>query len=95
MPIQSFKSADAEKIFQGLAPGKGFPADLVRLTRRKLVMLHNAKRLEDLRVPPNNKLHALVEDRAGQHAIRVNDQFRLCFVWTDAGPSDVEFTDYH
>ena len=62
---------------------------------RKLAMLHAAASLNDLRVPPNNRLKALDRDRAGQHSIRINDQFRVCFVWTDAGPSDVEIVDYH
>jgi proteic killer suppression protein len=57
--------------------------------------LHNAVDLKDLKSPPANKLHALIGDRAGQHAIAVNDQFRIVFVWTDAGPERVEFCDYH
>jgi proteic killer suppression protein len=65
------------------------------VTRRKLIMLDAAGRLDDLRMPPGNRLEGLKGDRAGQHAIRVNDQFRLCFVWTDRGPSKIEFTDYH
>lgn len=58
-------------------------------------MLHSAGRLEDLRVPPGNRLEALRHDRAGQHSIRVNDQFRVCFVWRDGDAYDVEITDYH
>ena len=58
-------------------------------------MLNSATTLDDLKVPASNRLHLLGRDRAGQHAIAVNDQFRLCFVWTDAGPERVEFTDYH
>lgn len=58
-------------------------------------MLEAAHVLEDLRAPPANRLEALKGDRSGQHSIRVNDQFRLCFIWTDAGPADVEFVDYH
>jgi len=95
MAIQSFKTADLAEIEAGRAPGRRFPADLVRVTRRKLEMLDLAIRLEDLRVPPGNHLEALGDDRAGQHSIRVNDQFRLCFVWTTAGPEGVEFVDYH
>ena len=75
--------------------GKGFPADVMKVARRKLTMLDAASTLEDLRVPPANRLEALQGDRRGQHSIRVNDQWRLCFVWTDSGPADVEFTDYH
>ena len=62
---------------------------------RKLAMLNQAARLDDLRIPPGNRLEALRRDRAGQHSIRVNDQFRVCFRWTDAGPEDVEIVDYH
>ena len=58
-------------------------------------MFHAAAVLDDLRSPPGNRLEALKDDRLGQHSIRVNDQFRLCFVWTPAGPAEVEFTDYH
>lgn len=58
-------------------------------------MLHRATRLEDLRVPPNNRLEALVGDRKGQHSIRINDQWRICFRWTSAGAEDVEIVDYH
>ena len=76
-------------------PGKGFPAGLMTVARRKLTMLDAASRLEDLRAPPGNRLEALQGDRKGQHSIRVNDQWRLCFIWTDSGPTDVELTDYH
>ena len=62
---------------------------------RKLAMLNRAGTLDDLRVPPGNRLEALKRDRAGQHSIRVNDQFRVCFVWAAAGPKDVEIVDYH
>ncbi|MCW5784298.1 MAG: type II toxin-antitoxin system RelE/ParE family toxin [Nitrospirales bacterium] len=62
---------------------------------RKLAMLNRAGRLDDLRVPPGNRLEALKGDRAGQYSIRVNDQFRVCFVWTTEGPKDVEIVDYH
>jgi proteic killer suppression protein len=95
MAIQGFKTADLESIQNGTKPGKGFPADLIRIAQRKLAMLHAANVLDDLKYPPGNRLHALKDDRAGQHAISVNDQFRICFVWTSAGPDEVEFTDYH
>jgi proteic killer suppression protein len=65
------------------------------VTRRKLRYLNAAAELDDLRVPPGNRLEALKADRAGQYSIRINDQFRICFVWTAEGPKDVEFTDYH
>jgi len=75
--------------------GKGFPADLVRRTRAMLSALDAAMELEDLRFPPGNHLEALSGDRAGQHSVRINDQWRICFVWTDQGPQDVEIVDYH
>jgi len=70
-------------------------ANIQTIAMRKLAMLNQAGRLDDLRVPPGNRLEALKGDRAGQHSIRVNDQFRVCFRWTDAGPEDVEIVDYH
>ena len=74
---------------------KGFPADLVKVARRKLRYLNAADDLGDLRSPPGNRLEALAGDRKGQHSIRINDQFRVCFVWTAEGPGDVEIVDYH
>lgn len=65
------------------------------VARRKLVQLNAAATLDFLRVPPGNRLEALKDDRVGQHSIRINDQFRLCFVWEEAGPTDVEIVDYH
>lgn len=62
---------------------------------RKLAILNRTGRLDDLRVPPGNRLEALKGDRAGQHSIRINDQFRICFIWTSAGPEEVEIVDYH
>lgn len=75
--------------------GKGFPAGLVRRTRAMLSALDAAAVIEDLRFPPGNQLEALKGDRAGQHSIRINDQWRICFRWTDQGPADVEIVDYH
>jgi proteic killer suppression protein len=92
--IKSFNDDRLEQLFDRRL-AKGFPADLAGVTRRKLRMLNNATNLNDLRVPPANRLEALKGSREGQHSIRVNDQFRLCFRWTDEGPADVEFTDYH
>lgn len=66
-----------------------------RVARRKLLYLHAAKRLEELRVPPGNRLEALKGDRAGQHSIRINDQWRICFVWRGGEAHDVEISDYH
>jgi proteic killer suppression protein len=92
--IQGFKDRQTEAVFQGKCP-KGFPSDLFSVSRRKLRMLHRAVDLNDLRVPTGNRLEALKGNRVGQHSIRVNDQFRLCFRWTAAGPDDVEIVDYH
>ncbi len=92
--IKGFKDRTAEAVFHGESP-KGFPADLVKVARRKLGYLDAATDLHDLRVPPGNRLEALSGDRKGQHSIRVNDQFRICFRWTSDGPADVEITDYH
>jgi toxin HigB-1 len=74
---------------------KGFPADLLRASRRKLEAVNAAVQLEDLRVPPGNCLEALVGNRRGQYSIRINDQFRVCFRWKDGGAEDVEIVDYH
>ncbi len=65
------------------------------MARRKLRQLEVAAQLDDLRIPPGNRLEALKRDRVGQHSIRINDQFRLCFRWTNTGPEDVEIVDYH
>ncbi len=92
--IKSFKDRMTEAVYQGESP-KGFPADLVKAARRKLGYLDAALDLNDLRSPPGNRLEALGRDRDGQHSIRVNDQFRVCFIWTDEGSKDVEITDYH
>ena len=92
--IESFKDRMTEQAFDGIA-AKGFPADLLRVARRKLRMIHRAVGIDDLRAPPANRLETLKGDRAGQHSIRVNDQFRICFIWSAAGPEAVEFADYH
>lgn len=92
--IRSYRDKTTEAVANGKIP-KGFPPDLVRAAQRKLYMLDNAVELNDLKTPPGNKLHPLEKDRTGQHAIWINTQFRLCFRWTDAGPEDVEITDYH
>lgn len=95
MAIVSFKDERLARILRRENPGKGFPADLVQATRRKLVMLDGAVSVADLRVPSGNRLERLLADRQGQYSIRVNDQFRICFVWTSSGPAEVEFVDYH
>jgi len=92
--IRSFKDSMTETVASGKAP-KGFPADIVRSSVRKLTMIDVAHDLEDLRSPPGNRLEALKGNRAGQHSIRINDQWRICFVWKDGGAEDVEIVDYH
>ena len=92
--IVSFRDKRAAAVFQGKMP-KGFPADIAATARRKLAMLDAAIRLDDLKVPPGNHLEALKDDRAGQHSIRVNDQWRVCFVWRDDRAHEVEIVDYH
>jgi proteic killer suppression protein len=92
--IKSFACKRTALVFSGQPP-KGFPADILGAARRKLRMLDAAIGLEDLRVPPNNRLEALKGDRAGQHSIRINDQWRLCFVWQAGAAHEVEIVDYH
>ncbi|MBI1868496.1 MAG: type II toxin-antitoxin system RelE/ParE family toxin [Methylocystis sp.] len=92
--IRSFKDKVAEAVFDGKHP-KGFPPELFKIARRKLAALHAATGLDDLRSPPGNRLEALSGDRAGQHSIRINDQWRVCFVWSDGGAETVEIVDYH
>jgi proteic killer suppression protein len=92
--IQSWKGKHVEQVFKGENP-KGFPADLLAVTRRRLQAIDAAIAVEDLRTPPGNRLHQLSQDRAGQWSISVNDQFRICFEWGPSGPENVEFTDYH
>lgn len=92
--IRSFRDKRTAAIFQRIY-AKGIPADVAERARDKLLILDLATRLDDLRVPPGNRLEPLRGRRAGHYSIRVNDQWRLCFRWTDAGVEDVEFTDYH
>ncbi len=91
--IQSFKCSDTRALFNRKRV-KRF-VNIEAVARRKLVQLNAAATLDFLRAPPGNRLEALRGDRAGQHSIRVNDQFRVCFVWTVQGPKDVEIVDYH
>ncbi len=90
--IRTFKCADTQALARG-DPAKRF-ANIAAAARRKLRQLEIAAGLGDLRVPPGNRLEALKGNRAGQHSIRINDQFRLCFRWTDTGAEDVEIVDY-
>jgi toxin HigB-1 len=92
--IRSFRDAATERLWSRQR-SKTFDPRIERVALRKLVMLDAAEVLDDLRVPPGNRLEALKGDRSGQHSIRVNQQWRICFVWTDAGPDRVEITDYH
>ncbi|KJC45010.1 Killer protein [Bradyrhizobium sp. LTSP885] len=90
--IRTFKGKFAEPILQGRMVPKGFPANLARAARRKLIMVDSADLLEALN-SPGNRLEALKRDLAGKHAIRINNQWRIVFRWTDAGPEDVEIVD--
>jgi proteic killer suppression protein len=91
--IVSFKDADTQKLASGRRVKR--LANIEAVARRKLRQLQIAGQVEDLRVPPGNRLEALKGERAGQHSIRINDQFRICFRWTVAGAEDVEIVDYH
>jgi len=96
--IVDFAHAEAEDIFNGRstkAARKACPFHLWKIARRKLDQLNSAVVLDDLRIPPGNRLEELRRDRKGQHAIRINNQYRVCFVWTESGPSQVEIVDYH
>lgn len=93
MAIQSFKCPETRAIFGLERVRRWVNIEVVAL--RKLRMLHAAMGLPDLRVPPGNRLEALLGNREGQHSIRINDQWRMCFVWTSEGPKDVEIVDYH
>jgi len=93
MPIRSFKCNDTQRLFGGERVKRFVNIESVAM--RKLAMLNRAGNIGDLRVPPGNRLEALKGDRVGQYSTRVNDQFRVCFVWTSSGPSDVEIIDYH
>lgn len=91
--IRSFRTSDTERLFRD-EPVVRFRA-IERAARRKLLYLHQARRLDDLRVPPGNRLEALKGDRRGQHSIRINDQWRICFQWKEGDAFDVEIVDYH
>ena len=92
--IRSFRDDEARKIFERRR-SRRVPIDLQRVALRKLTVLDAAETLEDLRVPPGNRLERLSREREGQHSIRINDQWRVCFVWRDGDVYEVEIVDYH
>jgi proteic killer suppression protein len=92
--IAGFRDAETEKIWRGIR-SRRLPGDIQAVALRKLRLLNNAKVIDDLRVPPGNRLEPLKGARAGQWSIRINDQWRICFRWTEGGPDDVEVVDYH
>ena len=92
--IRDFVDREAEKVWQG-TPSRRLPGNIQHVARRKLRMLNSATTLDDLRIPPANRLEALKGSRKGQHSIRINDQWRVCFRWKDGDALDVEIVDYH
>lgn len=96
--IVSFRDAETKAIYDNestKAARRRLPSELWRIAQRKLDQLRRVSRLEQLSVPPRNRLEALKRERSGQHSIRINDQYRICFIWTERGPAEVEITDYH
>ena len=96
--IQSFRDDETRDIFDGKRSNRArrrLPAKLWQVAFRKLDSLNAAHDLRDVAVPPSNRLEKLKGDRRGQHSVRINERYRICFVWTDAGPEDVEVVDYH
>jgi toxin HigB-1 len=92
--IKSFRNRLTEDLYRGY-PSKAVPADVAKRAITKLFLIDTVTRLEDLRVPPGNRLEPLRGNRAGQHSIRVNDQWCICFIWREGDAYDVEFCDYH
>jgi proteic killer suppression protein len=92
--IRSFACPETERLFAD-ETSRRLPTQIQRVARRKLLLLNQARRLDDLRAPPGNRLEALKGARHGQHSLRVNDQWRLCFRWVGADAYDVEIVDYH
>lgn len=92
--IKSFRDKETEKIFNRQLLGK-LPQNIQRASRKKLIILDAAPELNDLRIPPGNRLEALKGDQKAQHSIRINDQWRICFKWNAGDAYDVEITDYH
>ena len=96
--IRSFRNAGTEDIFNGentRAARASCPQSLWRVAVRKLDQLDSVTSLDELRIPPGNRLESLIVDRQGQYSIRINDQYRICFIWTEIGPDEVEILDYH
>ena len=96
--IRSFATQGTRDVFDGTdskAARRTCPKTIWSTSRRKLDQLNQAQRLDDLRAPPNNRLERLKADREGRHSIRINDQYRVCFRWTEPGPEEVEIGDYH
>lgn len=96
--IVSFKDKATEDLFDGVASRharKACPQSLWKIAGRKLDQLDSVAALDELKIPPGNRLEPLAGDRAGQYSIRINQQYRICFAWTESGPGDVEITDYH
>ena len=96
--INSFKNQASENVFNGKATKAALrlcPKNIWKIAFRKLDQLDSVLSLEELRVPPGNRLEPLSRDRKGQHSIRINDQYRISFIWTETGPMNVEITDYH
>jgi proteic killer suppression protein len=92
--IKSFKTKETEKVFRREGSGK-LPRDIQQVALRKLRMINSAKNLNDLKIPPANRLEKLIGDREGQYSIRINDQWRICFTWREGDAYGVEITDYH
>lgn len=92
--IRGFANRDTELVWQGVR-SRRLPSDVQAAGLRKLRLINNVKAVTDLRAPPGNRLEALVGNRAGQWSIRINDQWRICFIWRDGGAENVEIVDYH
>ncbi len=92
--IHGFRDPETERIWSGLR-SRRLPSDIQVVALRKLRLINQARALSDLRVPPGNRLERLAADRAGQHSIRINDQWRICFEWREGGARNVEIVDYH
>ena len=92
--IRSFRDKETERVFNRL-PARRLPSNITRAARRKLLILNAVEKLSDLRIPPGNRLEKLSGDRRGQHSIRINERWRICFRWRDGDAYDVEIVDYH